>query len=246
MKSMPSPKCINKWIRDNEKFTTNSFRQFLNQADGQLFASNQHSLEEARMYLRGLVHSTEIKEIPPEEIPPEGERLETHGEWWQAVSRPRQKDKTCNASTQQKVGSTTTKITRIELQRREKWREEQQNFRAELIERCNGRCQLSKCDLTEILEAAHVKDYAMGGPSIIANGLLLRADLHLLFDRNHIGIHPETCEIRFSHRLEEIARNVYFDYARIERKLIGHIPAKEFLHIKFKDFEAHSKSTIGL
>jgi putative restriction endonuclease len=39
-----------------------------------------------------------------------------------------------------------------------------------------------------VLEAAHIKPYAVSGPSYISNGLLLRSDLHKLFDSGYITI----------------------------------------------------------
>ena len=43
-------------------------------------------------------------------------------------------------------------------------------------------CAVSGCEAVETLQAAHIAPYAAGGPSTAENGLLLRADLHLLFD----------------------------------------------------------------
>ncbi|PSO48774.1 MAG: hypothetical protein BRC33_08750 [Cyanobacteria bacterium SW_9_44_58] len=40
------------------------------------------------------------------------------------------------------------------------------------------------------LDAAHIKPYAQSGSHTISNGLLLRADLHRLFDRFYITITP--------------------------------------------------------
>ena len=44
----------------------------------------------------------------------------------------------------------------------------------------------------EIVEAAHIKPYAEEPDDDPANGLLLRADLHTLFDLHLIGIEPNT------------------------------------------------------
>jgi putative restriction endonuclease len=38
------------------------------------------------------------------------------------------------------------------------------------------------------LEAAHIKPFSESGPSHLANGLLLRADLHKLFDAGYITV----------------------------------------------------------
>ena len=49
------------------------------------------------------------------------------------------------------------------------------------------------------LEAAHIKPFALDGPHAVNNGLLLRSDLHRLFDRGYVTVTPE-------HRLEVSAR----------------------------------------
>lgn len=52
------------------------------------------------------------------------------------------------------------------------------------------------------LDAAHIRPYRMDGPHEIANGLLLRADLHRLFDKGYITIRPNL-RIEVSERLRE-------------------------------------------
>lgn len=66
-----------------------------------------------------------------------------------------------------------------ELVSRQKRRQAQ--FKAELLA-CGAQCALSGDQTVEALEAAHVIPSMAGGNEIVANGLLLRADLHRLFD----------------------------------------------------------------
>jgi predicted restriction endonuclease len=42
-----------------------------------------------------------------------------------------------------------------------------------------------------VLEAAHIQPFAERGPHVIPNGLLLRSDLHTLFDRGYVTVTPE-------------------------------------------------------
>ena len=42
-----------------------------------------------------------------------------------------------------------------------------------------------------MLEAAHIKPYADNGPHRISNGILLRSDLHKLFDLGYVTITPD-------------------------------------------------------
>jgi putative restriction endonuclease len=41
------------------------------------------------------------------------------------------------------------------------------------------------------LEAAHIKPYAAGGQHLVSNGLLLRRDLHRLYDLGYVTVTPE-------------------------------------------------------
>lgn len=67
-------------------------------------------------------------------------------------------------------------------------RQGQKAFRDELLDAYGGRCLVTGPNIRDILEAAHIQPYADGGPSELANGLLLRADIHTLFDLYLIAI----------------------------------------------------------
>jgi len=57
----------------------------------------------------------------------------------------------------------------------------QPEFRRKLIERY-GVCLISGCNVIDALEAAHIQPYAKNGANNLSNGLLLRGDIHTLFD----------------------------------------------------------------
>lgn len=63
----------------------------------------------------------------------------------------------------------------------------QQVFRQKLMGTYGGRCQVTGCDVAEALEAAHIDPYD-GTNSTVANGLLLRADIHALFDAHRLWV----------------------------------------------------------
>lgn len=63
-------------------------------------------------------------------------------------------------------------------------------FRARLLEIYGAQCAVTDCDAPEALEAAHVISYAAGGTYDESNGLLLRADLHTLFDKGLLAFDP--------------------------------------------------------
>lgn len=69
-------------------------------------------------------------------------------------------------------------------------RQGQPAFRRELLRAYGGRCAMTGCDVLQVLEAAHIVPYQGPATNHVANGLLLRADLHTLFDLGLISIYP--------------------------------------------------------
>ncbi|REC75828.1 hypothetical protein DRF60_15060 [Chryseobacterium elymi] len=76
-----------------------------------------------------------------------------------------------------------------------KLRRGQQSFRKKLLEKYNRTCIITGCNVVDILEAAHIKPYRGENDHHPNNGLLLRADIHTLFDLNLISINPSTFEV---------------------------------------------------
>lgn len=75
-----------------------------------------------------------------------------------------------------------------ERYRQTKERPGQGYFREGLMVAYGGKCAISGCNVGEVLVAAHICPVKDGGSDEISNGLLLRADLHMLFDRGLIAI----------------------------------------------------------
>jgi putative restriction endonuclease len=55
-------------------------------------------------------------------------------------------------------------------------------FRVLVTEAYNRRCALTGERSLPVLQASHIKPFAKQEPHRVSNGLLLRSDLHLLFD----------------------------------------------------------------
>ena len=70
-------------------------------------------------------------------------------------------------------------------------RQGQQAFRAALMDAYHGRCAITGCAVVDVLEAAHITPYRGAATDVPTNGLLLRADLHTLYDRGRIAVHEE-------------------------------------------------------
>ena len=64
-------------------------------------------------------------------------------------------------------------------------------FRSRLLEAYGGRCAISGYSALEVLEAAHILPYRGDHTHRLDNGLLLRADLHTLFDCGLLWVGPD-------------------------------------------------------
>lgn len=83
-----------------------------------------------------------------------------------------------------------------------KLRRGQQKFRNSLLKRYDNTCVITGCKIVDILEAAHIRPYRGKNDNHPSNGLLLRADIHTLFDLNLIAIDPSTMTVHFHPRIK--------------------------------------------
>ena len=71
----------------------------------------------------------------------------------------------------------------------------QQAFRKTLLDHHKNTCMVTGCRIRDLLEAAHIRPYRGKKDNHVDNGLLLRADIHTLFDVDLLGIDPSTLKI---------------------------------------------------
>lgn len=76
-------------------------------------------------------------------------------------------------------------------------------FRVLVTDAYHRRCAVTGERTLPVLEAAHIKSFKEG-PNTTSNGLLLRADLHTLFDRGLLTVTPD-------YRVE-VSRRIHDDY----------------------------------
>ena len=95
----------------------------------------------------------------------------------------------------------------------------QGGFRYAVTERYGRRCAMTGERSLPALEAAHIRPYSEQGPHRVSNGLLLRADLHRLFDAGYITVTPDL-RIDVSKQLKEEFENGRDYYAMSGRPLI--------------------------
>jgi predicted restriction endonuclease len=67
-------------------------------------------------------------------------------------------------------------------------RQGQRVFRQALLDAYGERCAISGCAVKDVLEAAHIFPYQGDHTNHVTNGILLRADLHTLFDLHLISL----------------------------------------------------------
>lgn len=130
-------------------------------------------------------------------------------------------DDRCSGRVQAKVLSqeivdesqTTTRISRIA-------RPMQQAMRRTLLD-CDGRCAITGETTEAALELAHILDVQKKGATSVYNCLLLRADLHRLFDQHLIRI-CRNGELKLDRRVSEAYRNELAEL-RVDEAVVNRI-----------------------
>jgi hypothetical protein len=80
-------------------------------------------------------------------------------------------------------------------------RQGQPEFRRQLVDAYDSKCAITGCDVVDALEAAHVVPYRGLHSNHPSNGLLLRADVHTLFDLGLLSIDSATMTVVLAPRL---------------------------------------------
>lgn len=107
-------------------------------------------------------------------------------------------------------------------------------FRIVVTDAYQRRCSISGEKTLPVLEAAHIKPYAEQGPHEVSNGILLRSDLHTLYDDGYITIDKDY-RVDVSKRLHEDFGNGKDYYKYHGSKLfilpesVNEMPSKEYL-----------------
>ncbi|MBN1827187.1 MAG: HNH endonuclease [Candidatus Eisenbacteria bacterium] len=82
----------------------------------------------------------------------------------------------------------------------------QRSFRIAVLDAYGRACAVTTEHSLPVLEAAHIKPYSDGGPHDYGNGILLRSDIHRLFDKGYVSVDP-TYRFHVSRRLREEWKN---------------------------------------
>ena len=89
----------------------------------------------------------------------------------------------------------------------------QGGFKVLISELYDRRCAISGERTFPVLEAAHIRPVSEGGTHVLRNGLLLRVDIHRLFDKGFIGVTPDL-EVKVSPKLRSTWQNgrIYYEF----------------------------------
>lgn len=90
--------------------------------------------------------------------------------------------------------------TRKFQETRQAIRQGQAKFRLDLLDAYGSRCAATEYDVSEGLEAAHIRPYRGAHTNETRNGILLRADIHNLFDYGIVGVDPEAMKVVLNQR----------------------------------------------
>jgi hypothetical protein len=109
----------------------------------------------------------------------------------------------------------------------------QPKFRKNLLTLYGGRCAVSGWGPESVLEAAHILLHAHFGLNRSENGILLRADLHGLFDDGLLKIDPSTLTVVLDPSLRETP---YWPLngATLRPRLDGSQPSREYLRVRWE------------
>lgn len=125
-------------------------------------------------------------------------------------------------------------------ERRQNWqkvRPVQRKFREDLFSLYEGTCLLTSSEVKQALEAAHVLPHN-GDPvrDRADNGMLLRRDLHTMFDAMLWSIDPKTNKVRLARRLVDKT------YIALEGMVINHQVDPDALLFHFTQFQKVDKN----
>jgi len=116
----------------------------------------------------------------------------------------------------------------------------QKTFRDNLLRAYGSRCSITGEGPEEVLEAVHIVPHSVTGINELDNGLLMRADLHCLFDDGLLLINPRTMDVELDNTLRQTS---YWQFNGSKLKVRVHGPQ---LSGKFLQERLHTtKGPIG-
>ena len=116
-------------------------------------------------------------------------------------------------------------------------RQGQQVFRQMLLESYGQRCAITGTSAVDVLEAAHIKPYMGPHSNVPHNGILLRADIHTLFDLGLIAVDADYT-VKVSKKLEGTEYKACRGTTIALPEVTAHRPSVSALRARLKEFIA--------
>jgi putative restriction endonuclease len=86
----------------------------------------------------------------------------------------------------------------------------QGTFRSLVTDAYERRCALTGEKILPVLQAAHIRPVTEGGKHRVDNGLLLRSDVHTLFDRGYLSVRPDHRLLVSSRLMQEFENGEFY------------------------------------
>jgi HNH endonuclease len=115
-------------------------------------------------------------------------------------------------------------------------RQGQGAFRTSLLDAYGGRCAITRTRTEWVLEAAHIVPYRGTKTNVLQNGLVLRADIHTLFDLGLISVHPGERRVKVSRVLANSAYNTLHEKPLLQPGVLANRPSEQALSFHFSRF----------
>lgn len=125
-----------------------------------------------------------------------------------------------------------------------KMRRGQSAFRQELLNAYGGACAVTGFETGCTLQAAHILNYRGNRSNVVRNGLLLRADIHALFDSCRIGFEPGTRKIFVADSVPDAAYQELSKQKLRFPKNEADWPSDAYLKAKFNEFKRINRGAI--
>jgi len=113
-------------------------------------------------------------------------------------------------------------------------------FRVLVTDAYERRCAISGERTLPVLESAHIKPYSLSGPHSVNNGILLRSDLHKLFDLGYLTI-TNDYHVEVSKRIKE-EHNSGREYYALHGKHLINLPMNDSDSPAIKFIEWHNEN----
>lgn len=113
----------------------------------------------------------------------------------------------------------------------------QSQFRKLLIANNGPYCVISNTEVLEVVEAAHIAAYRGPDSDDVRNGLLLRADLHALFDAYLLSISPDDLRVHLAIGIKSDPCYATFHGRKIRLSTDAENPSQQALTLHWEIFQ---------